>query len=57
MKNIILALIFINAISINAQENLVWHTDMKKAIEISKSENKPLFLFFRSEERRVGKEC
>ena len=46
MKNIILVLIFINAISINAQENLVWHTDMKKAIEISKSENKPLFLFF-----------
>ena len=46
MKNIILALIFISAISINAQDNLVWLTDMKKAIEISKSENKPLFLFF-----------
>lgn len=46
MKKIIFALLFIGSISINAQENLVWHTDMKKAIEISKSENKPLFLFF-----------
>ncbi len=46
MKKIIFALIFIGSMSINAQENQVWHTDMKKAIEISKSENKPLFLFF-----------
>lgn len=32
--------------TVNAQENLVWHTDMKEAIAISKKENKPLFLFF-----------
>ena len=31
-----------NAIS----ENLVWHTDLKEAMEISKKEDKPLFLFF-----------
>ena len=46
MKKIILALLFIGSMSINAQENLVWHTDMKKAIEVSKKENKPMFLFF-----------
>ena len=46
MKKLILALLFIGSLSINAQENLPWQTDMKKAIAISKSENKPLFLFF-----------
>ena len=46
MKKIVLALLLIGGMSINAQENLKWHTDMKEAIAISKSENKPLFLFF-----------
>jgi protein disulfide-isomerase len=27
-------------------ENLVWHTDLKEAMEIAKKEDKPLFLFF-----------
>ncbi|WP_394759465.1 thioredoxin family protein [Flavobacterium sp.] len=27
-------------------ENLVWHTDIKKAMEVAKKEDKPLFLFF-----------
>ena len=46
MKKIVLALLIISSLSISAQENLKWNTDMKKAIAISKSENKPLFLFF-----------
>ena len=46
MKKILLALLLIGTMSINAQENLKWHTDMKEAVAISKSENKPLFLFF-----------
>lgn len=46
MKKIILVLVFIGYLSINAQENLKWHTDMKEAIAVSKSENKPMFLFF-----------
>jgi protein disulfide-isomerase len=46
MKKIVfLFLIGIITTSINAQE-LTWHTDMNKAIAISKKENKPLFLFF-----------
>ncbi len=28
------------------EEELVWHTDVKKAMEIAKKEDKPLFLFF-----------
>ena len=32
--------------SIQAQEELTWHTDMSKATDISIKENKPLFLFF-----------
>ncbi|MBC7642562.1 MAG: thioredoxin family protein [Flavobacterium sp.] len=46
MKKLVLALLLIGGMSISAQENLKWHTDMKEAIAISKSENKPLFLFF-----------
>ena len=46
MKNFIIALLLVGSITINAQENLKWHTDMKEAVAISKSENKPLFLFF-----------
>jgi len=46
MKKLIIALILVlSSWSIQAQE-LTWHKDMNKAIEISKKENKPLFLFF-----------
>lgn len=46
MKKIIVTLLLVlGSMSIQAQE-LTWHRDMKKAIEISKKENKPLFLFF-----------
>ena len=29
-----------------ATEDLVWHTDLKEAMEIAKKQDKPLFLFF-----------
>ena len=46
MKKIIVTLLLVlGSLSVEAQE-LTWHKDMKKAIEISKKENKPLFLFF-----------
>ncbi len=32
--------------SIQAQKELTWHTDMSKATDISIKENKPMFLFF-----------
>ena len=32
--------------SMQAQEELTWHTDMSKATDISIKENKPIFLFF-----------
>jgi protein disulfide-isomerase len=47
MKKVFLSLLLgFLSITIQAQEGLVWHTDMNKAIAISKSENKPLLLFF-----------
>lgn len=46
MKKIFITLLLVvGAMSAQAQD-LVWHKDMAKAIEISKKENKPLFLFF-----------
>ena len=39
-------LLTIISITIQAQENQTWHTDITKAIAVSKKENKPLFLFF-----------
>ncbi len=46
MRKIIITLLFVlGSMSIQAQD-LVWHKDMTKAIEISKKENKPLFMFF-----------
>ena len=47
MKKIALlfAILFLGY-STQAQENQTWHTDIKKAIAISKKENKPMFLFF-----------
>lgn len=29
-----------------AEGNVVWHTDVKKAVEIAKKEDKPIFFFF-----------
>ncbi len=47
MKKIALLLfIILFSITSQAQENQTWHTDINKAIAISKKENKPLFLFF-----------
>jgi len=46
MKKIIVTLLLVlGSLSVQAQE-LTWHKDVNKAIEISKKENKPLFLFF-----------
>lgn len=46
MKKIILTvLVFINFQLLQAQK-LEWHTDVKKAIEISNKVNKPMLLFF-----------
>lgn len=36
----------LTSMSIHAQEELTWHTDMSKATDISIKENKPMFLFF-----------
>ena len=47
MKKILL--VFIVALSLNGfaqQKELVWHTDVNKAINISNQSGKPLFLFF-----------
>jgi protein disulfide-isomerase len=51
MKNIFLALIIFTSTHFVAQTDtttngLVWHTDLVKASEISKTTNKPLFAFF-----------
>ena len=47
MKKIFLILVlFFAALNVHAQDNQTWHTDVKKAIAISKKENKPMFLFF-----------
>jgi protein disulfide-isomerase len=45
-----LSIIFLTSLTSFAQkatnEDVVWHTDLNKAIELSKKENKPLMLFF-----------
>ena len=47
MKKILLiAFLTLTSMSIQAQEELTWHTDMSKATDISIKEKKPLFLFF-----------
>lgn len=47
MKKIfVIAFLTLTSMSIQAQEELTWHTDMSKATDISIKENKPLFLFF-----------
>ena len=45
-KVLIIAFLFLTSVSMQAQEELTWHTDMSKATDISIKENKPLFLFF-----------
>ncbi|HLO73973.1 MAG TPA: thioredoxin fold domain-containing protein [Flavobacterium sp.] len=45
-KIFITLLLAISSLSIQAQEELTWHTDMSKATDISIKENKPMFLFF-----------
>lgn len=39
-------MLVISSITTQAQEELTWHKDLNKAIEISRQEQKPLFLFF-----------
>lgn len=48
MKKIVFVCIFVFvSVLVNAQEaKLEWHTDIKKAIQLSEKEKKPLFLFF-----------
>lgn len=47
MKKIILVvLVTLLFGATQAQENQTWHTDINKAIALSKKESKPLFLFF-----------
>ena len=45
MKNIILTFIFLGTFAINAQE-LKWHTDLNKAVNIAQKENKAIMFFF-----------
>ena len=47
MKKILsIAFLTLTSLTINAQEELTWHTDMTKATDVSIKENKPMFLFF-----------
>jgi len=36
----------LGSLTTQAQKGLTWHTNINEAISVSKSENKPLFLFF-----------
>lgn len=45
-KILVIAFLTLISISMQAQEELTWHTDMSKATDISIKENKPMFLFF-----------
>ena len=45
-KIIMLAFLTLTSMSLQAQEELTWHTDLSKATDISIKENKSLFLFF-----------
>jgi thioredoxin-related protein len=51
MKTIaLLSIIFLTSLPLFGQkaskEDVVWHTDLNKAMELSKKENKPMMLFF-----------
>ena len=45
-KILVIAFLTLTSMSIQAQEELTWHTDMSKATDISIKVNKPMFLFF-----------
>ena len=45
-KILVIAFLTLTSMSIQAQKELTWHTDMSKATDISIKENKPMFLFF-----------
>lgn len=67
MKSIaLLSIIFLTSLQLFAQkaskEDVVWHTDLNKAIELSKKENKPLMLFFTGSDwcgwcKKLQKKC
>ena len=44
-KILLIALFFAATISVKAQEGLRWYDDINQAIEVSRQEQKPLFLF------------
>lgn len=46
MKQLITILLLTITLNLSSQENLNWHTDVNKAIELSIKSNKPLFFFF-----------
>lgn len=46
MRKSFVLLFFISLTPIVSAQELTWHTDMNKAIEIANKEKKPLFLFF-----------
>lgn len=47
MKKILITLLFVvTCLTTQAQEGLTWHTDLNKASDIARAEQKPLFLFF-----------
>lgn len=47
MKKILLiAFLVLGSLTVQAQENLKWHTDLKEAMAVSNKTKKPLFLFF-----------
>lgn len=47
MKKIFITLLLVVAgFTAQAQEALIWHTDVNKAVEIARQEQKPLFFFF-----------
>ena len=45
-KIIITVLLVVTGFATQAQEEQIWHTDLNKATEIARNEQKPLFLFF-----------
>lgn len=46
MRKIIYLFVFFGLFQVVSAQELTWHTDINKAIELSTKENKPLFLFF-----------
>lgn len=46
MRKIICLFVFLGMFQLVSAQELTWHTDINKAIELATKENKPLFLFF-----------